>query len=147
MAWRMLFSRAKNDHVTLNLESKEWQNAFEILRSCDMKQLEYIQSLAGINRTHLSFHVGMSAALYFVTLPAIASFVISRWAAWSAAEDIYGFLLLNIGFGSLLVLKFYTNRWQAMELETCVAYIIAEKKLEDSGYCHWKHAMRLVEMS
>jgi hypothetical protein len=124
----MLFSRHNNDHITLSLSTSEWQAALELLRTCEPKRLEFVHDLAKINSAHLKSYAGLVGAIYFVTLPAVASFLFAHPGTWNADNDILAYLIVSVVLGSLLFLKFFRDRWQAMELESCVAYAMAEAK-------------------
>jgi hypothetical protein len=118
--------------------SSEWKESLELLSECDDMELNFLKQVSEINLTHLSAHTTRKAFLYFVAYPAFLSFLLNRIPKLLSGAEAYslpltGYFVLMVAIGALMFLKFYTNRWQSMELDTCIAFAIAGRKLQKTG--------------
>jgi hypothetical protein len=138
------YGAQRNDHVSLNLKTAAWIKGLELLHSLNVTQLLYLKELASINLTHLEAHTSRKAALYFAFYPALFSFLLNRFPAvfpLSGPDVGLGFLQVYLFLaliGATMFLNFYTAKWQAMEIATCVQLALARQK-----YCAESPSARL----
>lgn len=132
------YSRLRNDHVTLNLMTSTWVHAMQIVAPLEEHEVAYLKALSSANQQHLQAHTARKAALYFVAYPAVFSFLINKLPF--AANGVLPMYIAIVGIGSVMFLNFYKAKWQAMEIDTCLAVAIARRKLFEADRLAQPHA-------
>jgi hypothetical protein len=126
-----------NDHVTLNLHSRRWREALALMSGLSASELAYLKELSSVNLAHLGGHLKMQGAVWFGVFSAF-TWALSNLTTFFpglglGTREIVFALGGGVVGGSVLILKLYQSKWQAMELDTCVQLALARARLREPG--------------
>lgn len=119
----------KNDHVSLSRQTIAWKEAEALTNDLPLEALESLLELARVNSTHVNHHLGFTAT-------AVIGFPLGIYGIFS--DYINGFLgsqaLVSVALAAIFVglalflTRLWLNKWQAMELTTCLEHILAIRR-------------------
>ena len=124
-----MYGSLSTDHITLNARySNPWIATSSKLLALGDNDIEFLSKLAEANCDLLELHVKRKAGLYFFVYPAIISGILKLSPI---GESINAFTLyaLVFGIGGLMFMNFYSAKWKATELASCIKVALARAKL------------------
>jgi len=125
----------KNDHVSLNFRrSPAWKETNQLVRALPTESISSLLELSKVNLTHINSHLtftlsacfSVPLALYGLLGNSVKSLLAQLGVSVTVAS---GFLFIML---MTFVTKLWQNKWQGMELSTCLQTILAIRRASES---------------